>query len=164
MHAERDELARHVFLICKLCAGRGVIWGDVDLRWGITDSQQSAGEVLPICLARIDDCRPFFIAVLGERYGIEQESPPRELIEREPWLRQHAGCSITELEILHGVLNDPERASQAFVYFRDPAYVNNVPPDQRANFIEGPTRKTFSNVGRQPRRALPMRGAANWPR
>ena len=41
--------------LSKLCAGRGVIWGDVDLRWGITDSQQSAGEVLPICLARIDD-------------------------------------------------------------------------------------------------------------
>ena len=45
------------------------------------------------------------------------------------------------------MLNDPERASQAFVYFRDPAYVNNVPPDQRANFIEGPTPEDVLKCG-----------------
>lgn len=137
MRVERNELAKKVFPhLSKLCAKRGVVWGAVDLRWGVTDMQQLAGEVLPICLARIDECRPFFMGVLGERYGIQQEHLPPELIEREPWLLQHAGCSITELEILHGVLNDPERASHALFYFRDPAYVDKLPADQRADFVE----------------------------
>ena len=30
--------------------------------------------------------------------------------------------SVTELEILHGVLNDPAMAGRAFFYFRDPAW------------------------------------------
>ena len=30
------------------------------------------------------------------------------------------GKSVTELEILHGVLNDPDMAKHAFFYFRDP--------------------------------------------
>ncbi|NDC36274.1 MAG: ATP-binding protein, partial [Synechococcaceae bacterium WB9_2_112] len=36
---------------------------------------------------------------------------------------QHlGGVSVTELEILHGVLNDPAMAGRAFFYFRDPAW------------------------------------------
>ena len=31
------------------------------------------------------------------------------------------GKSVTELEILHGVLNNPDMAERSFFYFRDPA-------------------------------------------
>ena len=42
---------------------------DVDLRWGITEEEAHQGKVLPICLAEIDRARPFFMGLLGERYG-----------------------------------------------------------------------------------------------
>jgi hypothetical protein len=82
MHAERDELVKRVFpQLRKLCEQRSVTWGDVDLRWGIPDERKA--EVLPICLAEIHRCRPYFIGLLGERYGWVPDEIPQELIERQ---------------------------------------------------------------------------------
>src|SRR4030042_3642307 len=70
MHAEREELCKRVFpLLRKLCEQRGGTFVDVDLRWGVTDEQAAEGKVLPICLAETARCRPFFIVLLGQRYG-----------------------------------------------------------------------------------------------
>ena len=76
---------------------------------------------MPVCLQEIRECRPYFIGLLGERYGFVPE-PDAALIEAEPWLARHRGKSVTELEILHGVLDEPAMADHAFFYFRDPAY------------------------------------------
>ena len=139
MHAERDELARRVFpQLRKLCEGRGITWTGVDLRWGITDEQAARGEVLPICLEEINTCRPFFIGLLGERYGSlpQQGEITDDLIAKQPWLAEHIEHSVTELEILHGVLNDPAMANRACFYFRDPAYVQTIGPEDEDKFIE----------------------------
>ena len=51
MQAERDELVLKIFpQLRRLCEERGVTWGEIDLRWGITEEQSQCGEVLPICL------------------------------------------------------------------------------------------------------------------
>jgi hypothetical protein len=122
MKEEREELVKRVFpKLRKICEQRGVTWGEVDLRWGITDEQRAEGKVLPICLQEIHECRPYFIGILGERYGHIPEEIPDEIIEQESWLREHKDKSVTELEILHGVLNNPEMADHAYFYFRDPA-------------------------------------------
>jgi hypothetical protein len=42
---------------------------DVDLRWGVTQEQTDNDQALDICLKQIDECRPFFLGILGERYG-----------------------------------------------------------------------------------------------
>ena len=49
---------------------------------GITDEQTAEGQVLPICLEEIRRCRPYFIGLLGERYGWVPDEIPAELIER----------------------------------------------------------------------------------
>jgi hypothetical protein len=54
MDAEREELVKYVFpKLRKLCEERYVTWGEVDLRWGVTNEQAAEGKVLPICL---DNC------------------------------------------------------------------------------------------------------------
>ena len=123
---ERDLLVRQVFpaLRAKL-KDRFVELVDVDLRWGVTAEEAERGEVLPICLAEIDRARPYFIGMLGERYG--WVPPPdgyaADLLERQPWLKKHqGGKSVTELEILHGVLNNRQMKGRALFYFRSPAY------------------------------------------
>lgn len=124
--AERDLLVKQVFPeLRRKARERGVEVVDVDLRWGITEEESRQGKVIPICLGEIDRCRPYFVGMLGERYGwippADQYSP--EVIERQPWLKDHlGGVSVTELEILHGVLNDPAMAGRAFFFFRDPAW------------------------------------------
>jgi nephrocystin-3 len=120
MHDERNYLVKFIFpQLRKLCEQRGVAWGEVDLRWGVTDEQKAEGKVLPICLEEIKRCRPFFIGILGSRYGWVPEEIPPDLIESEEWLKKHHDHSVTELEILHGVLRNPEMTKHAFFYFRD---------------------------------------------
>jgi hypothetical protein len=118
MEAERDELAKRTFpALRRLCEQRGVTWSDVDLRWGVTSEEAAEGRVLPVCLAEIQRCRPYFIGLLGERYGWVPHAIPDELAEREPWLAEHREKSITELEIVHGVLNDPAMSPRDLLFF-----------------------------------------------
>ena len=122
MQEERDILVKTIFpKLRKICMDRGVGFTEVDLRWGVTQEQAERGEVLPICLAEIENCRPFFIGLLGERYGWIPDNIPEALIEEQPWLAEHRHKSVTELEIVHGVLNNPDMAGHAFFYFREPS-------------------------------------------
>ncbi len=137
MHAEREELLKFVFpKLRHICESRGVVWGEVDLRWGITDEQKA--EVVPICLKEIRRCRPYFIGILGERYGSAPDPFPESLVAEESWLERARDRSVTELEILHGVLNDPDMAARAFFYFRDPAYIESLPERERPVHRETP--------------------------
>jgi hypothetical protein len=80
MHEEREQLVKFVFPeLRRRCRERGVELVEVDLRWGITEAER--GEVLPICLAEIDKCHPYFIGLLGERYGYVPKHIDPELIE-----------------------------------------------------------------------------------
>ena len=138
MQKERDQLAKFVFpQLRRLCQDRGVTWSYVDLRWGITEAQAERGEVLPICLREIERCRPYFIGLLGERYGWVPSQVPQEMVDRYSWLAGVARHqSLTELEIVHGALNDPEMAGRTFFYFRDPAYAQSLPDEERGDFVE----------------------------
>jgi tetratricopeptide (TPR) repeat protein len=150
MHAERDELVKYVFPHLRaLCESRGVTWGEVDLRWGITDEEKAEGKVLPLCLEEIKGCRPYFIGLLGERYGWIPEEITSELIEAESWLSEHLNHSVTELEIIYGVLKNPDMAEHAFFYFRDPAYIDSLPADIRVDFIEIALPHEVANAGQE---------------
>ena len=120
---ERDLLVRKVFPeLRRKCRERQVELVDVDLRWGITEEEAQQGKVLPICLTEIDRSRPYFMGFIGERYGWvpEKDKYDAAIVQEQPWLEEHrGGKSVTELEMLHGVLNNPAMAGRAFFYFRD---------------------------------------------
>ncbi|MDD5189223.1 MAG: DUF4062 domain-containing protein, partial [Methanoregula sp.] len=148
MKAERDELTLRVFpALRKVCEERGIAWGEVDLRWGIPEEKK--GEVLSTCLKFIDECRPHFIGMLGERYGWVEETAPEGVIKDYPWITDHKGKSITELEILHGVLNNPAMAGHAYFYFRDPVYIKTLPESQQADLLESPTEQEIADYGQE---------------
>src|SRR4030042_419545 len=141
MQAERDFLVKQVFPeLRRRCRERAVEFVEVDLRWGVTEEQAERGEVLPICLREIELCRPYFIGLLGERSGWVPDQMEPQLMEEQPWLAEHREHSVTALEIVHGVLGNPEMASRAFFYFRDTTYIKALPPESRADFLsEDPT-------------------------
>lgn len=148
MQADRDVLVKKVFpQLRRLCESRGVAWAEVDLRWGIPSEQQAEGQVLPYCLAEIERSRPFFIGLLGERYGWVPDRIPADLLVQQEWLKSHARCSVTEMEILYGVLNNPVMAHRALFYFRAPSYVQRVPALQQADFIEPPQGPAVAKAG-----------------
>ena len=99
--------------INRICSDRGVSFFSVDLRWGITEEEQINGQVLPICLSEIDKCRPYFIGMVGNRYGSVLERVPDNISEMIPWLVGKEGHSITELEMLYAVLEHNDEATTA---------------------------------------------------
>ena len=154
MQAERDELVKRVFpQLRKLCEARG---GGVDrggpalghhrrgrrpkarcCRSAWTRSS-AAGRTSSACWASATAGCP-----ASRRFpGISWPT--------EPWLREHRTHSVTELEILHGVLNNPGMADHAFFYFRDPAYLERLPAGENpADFAgESPRRRPGSPTSR----------------
>eukprot|EP00727_Mastigamoeba_balamuthi_P007207 m51a1_g3106 putative telomerase protein component 1-like (1777) ;mRNA; r:128486-138813 len=132
-HGERDHLTRCVFPeLQERCARLRVRVTPVDLRWGVTE--ENTQQALELCLAEVDSCRPFFVGMLGERYGW---TPAAYDVPDGPaydWVRAlPKGYSITHLEIMHGALNDPAKAHAA-IYLRDPTFMQNVPPDVARDF------------------------------
>ena len=135
MHSERDWLVKRVFPALRERLERHrVHLVDIDLRWGITEEQSSQDQVLDVCLNQIDECRPFFLGLLGERYGWVPTSLPDEST-KYGWTQSHTGKSITELEIRWGVLLNSDMREQALFFFRDPAFTNDVPEAKRAELV-----------------------------
>nr|WP_281719832.1 tetratricopeptide repeat protein [Nitrosomonas nitrosa] len=126
MKEEREALMSHTWpALRKFCREREVEFVEVDLRWGISEEQSIRNETLKLCLQEIRACRPYFVGLLGERYGWVPgpEAFTADLLEEESWLHEHRLKSVTELEILHGVLNNSD-AEHALIYMRDPAYAH----------------------------------------
>ncbi len=149
MHAERDYLVKVTFpALRQWCAERRLFFDEIDLRWGITRQEADEGKALEICLREVDGARPFFLCLLGERYGwVPDELPPEELYEFRG-IQAETHLSITHLEILHAALA-PLRSRtphpdfprmQAYFYLRDPAC---VPPPET---VPAADREAFRDV------------------
>lgn len=130
MHAERDYLIKVVFPhLRERLEKHRIELIDIDLRWGITEQQANDGRVLELCLQQVDACRPYFIGLLGQRYGWVPDHIPQNTLQDYEWLQHSTGKSITELEILYGVLKNPNMHNHAFFFFRDPDALKETPDD-----------------------------------
>ena len=129
MQAERDYLITKVFpSLRKYCEERDVNLFELDLRWGISEEEAKQGKVFEICLKEVIKTKPFFIGLLGERYGWIPAEEERKamadntvVFEDFPWVSEKLieGTSITEIEIMEGVLRSKEKMN-AYFYFRSP--------------------------------------------
>ncbi|NJO14404.1 MAG: DUF4062 domain-containing protein, partial [Thioploca sp.] len=133
--AERELLTKSVWLrLPQKCRRRGVELVFIDLRWGIS-AERKLAEVIDLCLTAVADCYPYFIAILGERYGriYDFQSPNyaekyADLQAKYTWLTDHnPRSSVTELEILQALaLAEQHRTANSIpefmrYYFRDSA-------------------------------------------
>ena len=115
MQPERDYLVGKVFPSLKrYCRDRDVTLIELDLRWGISEEEAKQGKVVEICLREIENTHPFFIGLLGERYGTtlsyEEMAAKTRIFESYPWIDKDfaQGLSITEIEMQYGVLRSKE--------------------------------------------------------
>ena len=138
MHAERDYLVKRVFPeLSEWCEERKLRLVDIDLRWGVTekDSQENK-RVVDVCLSNIDRCRPLFLCFLGQRRGWVPGGSDiaGTTFGNFPKLKQYLGSSVTEMEIIHAIM-DPmlngsvmelKNRERAFFFLRDPGYLFDV--------------------------------------
>lgn len=126
MQSERNHLIKHVFPALKTkCRKRNIDLNIIDLRWGITEEESKTGKVVEICIDEIDRTRPFFIGLLGGRYGWTPKGSDlfnsRKLHEKHPWVKNSIDehKSITEMEMQYGTLNSPESTNAIFFIKED---------------------------------------------
>ncbi len=133
MFKEREELIRNIFpRIRRFANERYVEVTEVDLRWGITKEQAEHGETLRICLEEIYKCMEspiFFVGMLGGRYGWIPDNLNEKIkaslyddLRFQDLLKKFPvdTVSVTELEILFGILENENHKQITFFYLRDP--------------------------------------------
>lgn len=137
LHTEREALVKDAFVKLRHHSlERGAHLSIVDLRWGITREQAQQNRVVDICLRMIDECRPFFIGIIGQRYGWIPDRFNRQLLRQRPWIEKWPGASLTELEIRHGALNHTSREVKCLFYIRSARYLETVPAAERHLFVD----------------------------
>jgi ankyrin repeat protein len=126
MHAERDFLRDVVFpeLEERLHQYGGFL-DPVDLRWGIDpsragDQESEERQILRLCLEEIDQSRPLFVGLLGERYGwVPDTATMTAALEGTGVPPDEAPESVTALEVRYGALAARGRSDRTLFYFRD---------------------------------------------
>lgn len=123
MQDERDYLMRYTFpRIREIAAERDVSVTELDLRWGITQEEAQSGAVVDICLKEIENSIPFFIGIIGNRYGwIPNENDVKPgTVERFGQVKDYLEnrLSVTEMEMQFGVLQR-EEDMHAYFYIKD---------------------------------------------
>ena len=134
MQFERDCLSAQVLPSINALARK---YGDsvalCDLRWGINtfglDAEQSDKKILDACLHEIDNCRPYMIVFLGERYGwVPGNAFMKRTIENYAEFKlPDYDISVTALEIEYGAFYDAAQFSRTLFYFRENS--GDVPAD-----------------------------------
>ena len=102
--AERMALHERVFPELKrLCDGLGAQFQAIDLRWGVTTEASLEQRTVAVCLEEVDRCRaatrrPYFMLLLGDRYGWR---PPPEAVIGERFELLCAVMSPEDAELVH---------------------------------------------------------------
>lgn len=126
MQEERDFLITKIFPKLQVeAAKRDVSVVPLDLRWGITEEEAESGKVIQICLQEIQNSRPFFIGLIGNRYGWcpgKEELLKNDVLRERwgDWLEKDLdnGLSVTEIEMQYGVLRY-EKHINAYFYIKE---------------------------------------------
>ena len=166
MQEERAELVTKVFPeLRKIAAARDVTMTEIDLRWGISKEESESGKVIQICMNEIENSRPYFIGIIGDRYGwcpnLNEVSNNVLLSERYPWMKEDASneLSITEMEMQYGVLRNPEHIN-AFFYIKKNSDETNPKLHNLKNAVRNNKRYPWSeyvnpeDLGKQVKQCL----------
>lgn len=114
MHAERDLIMHKVYpAVSQELAAKNIKVQFVDLRWGVNTQDVEENErenvVLRECISEIRTSRPFFIGLLGDRYGW---TPPKE-----SWENVLQGMTAEEKEFILGESDDQKSVTELEILF-----------------------------------------------
>lgn len=148
MQSERDIIRKQIVPKLKEeLADYHVSIQVTDLRWGVDTLSVEEGEreakVLHVCLDAIQNSRPYFVALLGERYGWLPSADSMGNIKRTLSKEQQQALgdvsdsmSVTEMEILLGALGNQDLMPHSFFCFRNPVSYNDMPSQKKSLFVD----------------------------
>lgn len=144
MDNERNYLRDEIFpRIQEKARKRAVAVTALDLRWGIPDGTD-LGQTIEICMNEIDNSFPFFIGIIGGRYGTQPDKA--KVFDSNDILREQFSIlsqyfekklSITEMEMRYGVLDcdEEERRKINALFLTRKADLGAINNDVRLNAL-----------------------------
>ena len=147
MHSERDYIKKYVIpQLRNELQSYGISIDITDLRWGIDTTEEDEdfreSKVLHVCMDAIRKNRPYFIGLLGNRYGwVPSEQRTQRLLdtmgasERE-YFKMLGERSVTEMEMLFGALADNELLKHSYFFLRDEEVYDQIPEPFKNDYIE----------------------------
>lgn len=148
MHAERDYIKTRVIpWINEDLKSYNTSIQVTDLRWGINTESLSESEqerkVLHVCLDTIMNTRPYFVTLLGDRYGWMPPKNNVELLKQqlgdigEATLNSFDGpLSVTTMELLLGAIGMKSLLPHSFFFFRKKDSYTSIPNDKLSVYCE----------------------------
>ena len=149
MDAERDIIMNDVYpAVARQLAPHGIHIDFIDLRWGVSTRSVSEAErenhVLRECIDSIQSARPFFVGLLGNRYGWVPSQDSWDTIvggmtdSEKQFINSDTAQarSVTELEILFGALMDTANLHRSFFCMRSPDVYGDMDATHRAAYCE----------------------------
>ena len=143
MQQERDILNNRILPELRELANKsGRDISLVDLRWGIStealDSEEGMRKVLSVCMELIDECMPYYIVLIGEKYGTVPSLGAQTLPAHMP-LRENS--SITEMEIYRAIQILEEQYADTeelplIIAMRDPLPRERIGAEDLPRYVE----------------------------
>lgn len=139
MQEERDVIHRIVFpSVRNKLKKYGETAEEVDLRWGVDtlnlSEEESGHMVIRVCIDAIDRCVPYFIVLLGERYGWIPEQHLLEGMKDERLKNIGTNISITEMEIRYGSLDRKMDKEHCIYCFRNASLLEKLPAEYKKDY------------------------------
>lgn len=157
MDAERDHIRRIVIpQLEEFFNPLHVTIRVIDLRWGVNTKDDKNlidrdAKILKVCMEEIDRSRPFFIGLLGSRYGwvpddtrIKRSLPQLDM-DRCHHLLQTNEISVTALEFYYGLF-EKSYPSRSIVCIRNEEVNDNIPEDYQKKYIETQYQSQLNNL------------------
>jgi len=124
MNPEREILIKRVFpKLRKKFTHRCIDIVEIDLRWGIPKNIINQEDIILACINEVLKCKPFFISILGGRYGwvpSEYKIDIEKVHHKESVVTSvdYHMMSITEMEIRMGVFDNQDKDIYASFYLK----------------------------------------------
>lgn len=143
MDAERDAVKfRVINRLNRRFRPYNISFQVIDLRIGINtqtlEKTEGENKVLEVCLSKIDQARPFFIGLLGNRYGwCPDDIRIETVLNRIGASVEKGACvgrSVTEIEIIH------------YLYKGDSAFLDSLFFIRSAKSYEGMPLSVLENI------------------
>lgn len=147
MQAERDHIKKMVLpRLREALEAHGISVHVTDLRWGVNtaDEPEETREmkVLHVCLDAIRRDRPYFVGLLGKRYGwVPSAERMTRLCESlhdddRMLVGDISGKSVTELEMLLGAIGSAKVLPHSFFFIRQDSDYDAIPPEFRNLYVD----------------------------
>lgn len=148
MQAERDYIKKRVIpQIQNHFRNYDINVYAIDLRWGVDTAsvdfeEEREAKVLDVCFSTIRNSRPYFVGLLGSRYGWIPNKEYRNKVcslfsEDEGFMNAYTeGRSVTEMEMLYGALGEKDLIPHSYFFFRSDSAYEQMPDNVRADYVD----------------------------